>query len=46
MGNLTVDYYGSACTNPNNHPKDPAGEYKLMASRYKGCGLLGYDDMI
>lgn len=25
MGNLTVEYYESACTNPSNHPADPTG---------------------
>ncbi len=25
MGNLTVEYYGTACTNPSLHPADPAG---------------------
>jgi hypothetical protein len=25
MGNLTVEYYGTACTNPTRHPADPAG---------------------
>ena len=25
MGNLTVEYYGTSCTNPNTSPADPAG---------------------